>query len=103
MTLSAGGLRGKYSTVKSPASPPSGLLEARDQPVMRATRRGFARYHAVSAVWSRPERRRTQGGMVAWDKKLQTIPAYLYAETAIPKMRTPTIDWDEPNSNGGTK
>ena len=68
---------------------------------MRATKRGSARYHVVYAVWSPPERRRTQDGMVAWGKKPQTIPASLYAETATRKMRTPTIDWDEPNSNGG--
>jgi len=70
---------------------------------MRATGRGFARYHAVYAVWSLPERRRTRGGTVAWDKNPQTIPASLYAETATRKMRTPTIDWDEPNSKGGTE
>ena len=70
---------------------------------MRATKRGSARYHAVYAVWSLPERRRTQDGMVAWDKRPQTIRASLYAETATHKMRSPTIDWDEPISNGGTK
>jgi hypothetical protein len=41
--------------------------------------------------------------MVVWDKKLQTTPASLYAETAIRKIRTLTIGWDGPNSNGGTK
>jgi len=70
---------------------------------MRTTRRGFARYHAVYAVWSLPERRRTQDEMAAWDKKPQTIPPSLYAETVTRKMRTPTIHWDEPNLNGGTK
>jgi hypothetical protein len=68
---------------------------------MRATKRGPARYHAVSAVSSLPEKRRTRGGMVVCDKKPQTIPVFLCAETAIRKMRTPTIDWDGPNSNGG--
>ena len=70
---------------------------------MRATGDGFARYPAVYAVWSLPERRLTQVWMAAWDKKPQTIPASLYAETATPKMRTPTIDSDELDSNGGTK
>jgi hypothetical protein len=101
--LSAGGLRGKYLNVKFPASLLSGPLKAPDRPVIHATRRGFARYHAVYADRSLPERRRTLGGMAAWDKKLQTIPASLYVETATRKMRTPTIDWDERNSNGGTK
>ena len=99
---SADGLRGKYSNVKSPASPLTGLLKARDQPVMRATGHGFARYPAVYAVWSLPERRRIRAGMEAWDKKLQITRAFLYAETATLKMRTPTIDWGEPNSDGGT-
>jgi len=57
----------------------------------------------LCGFWSRPERRRTRGGMVAWEKRLRTTRASLYAETATRKMRTPTIDWDEPNSNGGTK
>ena len=100
---SADGLRGKYSNVKSPASPLTGLLKARDQPVMRATGHGFARYPAVYAVWSLPERQRTRGRMAAWDKKPQITRAFLYAEIATRKMRTPTIDWDGPNSNGGTK
>jgi hypothetical protein len=68
---------------------------------MRATKRGSARYHAVSAVWGLPEKRRTQDETVAWGKRHQTTRASLYAETAIRKMRTPTIDWDGPNSNGG--
>jgi hypothetical protein len=70
---------------------------------MRTTGHGFARYRAVYAVWSLPERRRTRAGMAAWGRKPQTIPAFLYAETATRKIRTPTIDWDEPNSSGGTK
>jgi hypothetical protein len=89
--LSAGGLRGKYSKVRSPASPLSGLPKARGRPVMRATGRGFDCYHAVSAVWIPPGRRRTRDGMVAWDKRLRTIPASLYAETATRKMRTPWV------------
>ena len=68
---------------------------------MRVTEHGFARYHVVYAVWSLPERRRTQDEMVAWGKKPQTFRASLYAETATHKMRTLTIDWDEPNSSGG--
>ena len=70
---------------------------------MRVTEHGFARYHVVYAVWSLPERRRTQDEMVAWGKKPQTFRASLSAETATPKMRTLTIDWDGPISNGGTK
>jgi hypothetical protein len=70
---------------------------------MRATRRGFARYHAVYAVWSPPARRRTQEEMVAWGKRPPTTRAFLYAETATRKMRTLTIDWDGPISNGSTK
>jgi hypothetical protein len=99
--LSAGGLRAKYCNAKSPASRLSGPLKAWDQPAMLSTGCGFAHYHALSAVWSLPERRRIRGGVVAWDKRLQTIPACLYAETATPKTRTPTIDWDEPNSSAG--
>jgi hypothetical protein len=99
---SADGLRGKYSNVKSPASPLTGLLKARDQPVMRATGHGFARYPAVYAVWSLPGRRRIRAGMEAWGRKPQTIPAFLYAETATRKMRTRTIGWDERNSSGDT-
>jgi hypothetical protein len=70
---------------------------------MRATGHGFAPYPAVYALWSLPERRLTRAGMVAWGKKPQTTRASLYAETATHKMRTPTIDWDGPNSKDGTE
>ena len=94
-------MHGKYSDAKSPASPLTGLLKARDQFVMHTTKRGFAPYRAVYAVWSLPERQRTRGRMAAWDKKPQITRAFLYAEIATRKMRTPTIDWDGPNSSAG--
>jgi hypothetical protein len=69
---------------------------------MHATKRGFAHYLVVCAVWSLPGRQHTQDEMAAWRKKRRTIRASLYAETAIRKMPIPTIDWDEQSSNSGT-
>jgi hypothetical protein len=77
-----------------PASPPSGLPKAQDLPLARY-RAWIRLLLAGGAAHKGPD-----GGM---GKKPQTIRASLYTETATCKIPTPTIDWDEPNSNGGTK
>jgi hypothetical protein len=70
--------------------------------VIGTTRHGFARYHAVFAVWIPLVKLPIRDRMAAWGKRPPTTRAFLYAEIATRKMRTLTIDWEGLISNGGT-